>query len=122
MAVVVYRCQLPEFVDLVDDFICNQCGFGEYLGTLYNPVADSRDFIHAGNDSAFSGGECLYQTLKCFCVGGECTVFFYLYASGGLVAQMTIDADTVAVALCDNRLILHVDELVLQGGASGIYN
>ena len=44
----------------------------------------------------------------------EIAVLFHLYAGSGLVAQVTIDTDTVAVALCDDRLIFHIDELILQ--------
>jgi hypothetical protein len=122
VTVVMYRSQLTEFVDLFDDLIGDQCGLGEYFCTLYHTVANCRDLVHAGNYGAFTGGQCLNQTGKCLGMGREVAVLFHLDTRSGLVAQMAVDTDTVAVALCDHRLIFHIDELILQRRASCIDN
>jgi len=114
MTVVMYRSQFAEFVDLFDDLIGNQSGLGEHFCTLYYTVTNCGNFVHAGDHSTLAGSQCVYQTGKCFCMCREIAVLFHLYAGSGLVAQVTIDTDTVAVALCDDRLIFHIDELILQ--------
>ena len=122
VTMVVYRCQFPQLVDLLDDLVCYHGGLGENFCALYDTVANGGNFAHAGDHSALASGQRLNQTLKSLCVGRECAVLFNLDAAGSLVAQVAVDADAVAVSLGDDRLILHIDELVLQGGAAGVYN
>ena len=120
VGVVMYRCELCEVVYLLDNFVCNEGGLAEDLSALYYSVAYGGDLTHAVDDLALAGGEYLNELLERLGVGRELTVSLDCPAVERGVLDMTIDTDTVAVALCNNALVLHIDKLVLQRGAAGI--
>ena len=61
-----------------------------------------------------------FELFKRFGMGREIAVCIHRSAVSCLVAHMAVNADTVAVALCKNALILHIDELIFQRGAAGV--
>lgn len=120
VGVVMYRCELCEVVYLLDNFVCNEGGLAEDLSALYYSVAYGGDLAHAVDDLALAGGEYLNELLERLGVGRELAVSLDCPAVERGVLDMTVDTDTVAVALCNNALVLHIDKLVLQRGAAGI--
>ena len=120
VGVVMYRCELCEVVYLLDNFVCNEGGLAEDLSALYYSVAYGGDLAHAVDDLALAGGEYLNELLERLGVGRELTVSLDCPAVERGVLDMAVDTDTVAVALCNNALVLHIDKLVLQRGAAGI--
>jgi len=120
VGVVMYRCELCEVVYLLDNFVCNEGGLAEDLSALYYSVAYGGDLTHAVDDLALAGGEYLNELLERLGVGRELAVSLDCPAVERGVLDMAVDTDTVAVALCNNALVLHIDKLVLQRGAAGI--
>ena len=120
VGVVMYRCELCEVVYLLDNFVCNEGGLAEDLSALYYSVAYGGDLTHAVDDLALAGGEYLNELLERLGVCRELAVSLDCPAVERGVLDMTVDTDTVAVALCNNALVLHIDKLVLQRGAAGI--
>ena len=120
VGVVMYRCELCEVVYLLDNFVCNEGGLAEDLSALYYSVAYGGDLAHAVDDLALAGGEYLNELLERLGVGRELAVSLDCPAVERGVLDMAVDTDTVAVALCNNALVLHIDKLVLQRGAAGI--
>ena len=65
-------------------------------------MADSRNLAHRVEHLALAGGEHLNELLKSLRMGREIAVLLDLSAVAGLMRDVSADADTVAVALCDN--------------------
>ena len=111
---VVNRCKLRESIDLIDDFFGYHAGFVKYLSALNDSVSDSGYLIHRVDDLAVACGENFYKLFKSLGVGGEIAVLIKsIVARGDFVGNVTVDADAVAVALCDNGFIIHVEKLIL---------
>lgn len=122
VCVVVNRSKLAELVDLVDNLVSYENRLVENVSTLYYSVTYSRDSVHAVDNLCSACCESLYQLHESLCVGRECAVLVENSAVSSLVVDMSVDTDTVAVTLCDNALIAHIDELILKGRASSINN
>ena len=114
VCVVVNRSKITKLVNLVYDLICYKASLREYLCTLHDPVTNSADLIHRVDDLCFACCKDIYQLFKCFCVCRKVTVSLELSAVACLCAYMTADADPVAVALCDYRLVCHIKKLIFQ--------
>ena len=113
VGVVMYRCQFGQIVDLLDNFIGYQGGLAEYLSALYYSVTYCGDLAHAVDDLALAGGEYFNELFESLGVGGEGAVSLYLSSVKSSVLDVAVDTYTVAVALCNNALVLHIDQLVL---------
>ena len=123
MGMVVNGSKLGKTVDLVDNLFCYHAGLIEHLSTLNYAVTYCGNLAHGVNYLAIAGGKNLYQLFKSFGVGGEGAGSLVFVSGGGdLVGNVAVDTDSVAVALCDDRFIIHVQKLILQRRASGVYN
>ena len=114
MRMVMYRCQLSQAVDLVDYLIGNSASLSEYLSTLHNSVTNCGDLVHRIDDLGLTACQYLNQLLKSLSVCREVAVSLKASAVACLGAYVTVDTYTVAVALSDNALVLHVQQLILQ--------
>ena len=84
-------------------------------------MAHSGDLGDGVDDLAFAGGQDFDDLGKSLGVGGEIAVCLCVDAGIGLVGDKTaFDADALAVALGNDVLIFHVDELILHGRTSCI--
>ena len=86
-------------------------------------TADCASFSKAdGHRITLGYTQDLDELLKCFGVGREIAVCINSSAVSGLVGDMTVDADAVAVSFRKDALVLHIDELILQRGAACVDN
>ena len=122
VGVVMYGSKLCKAVDPVDDFICNESCFLEYLSALHDPVTDSVYLAHRVDYLALACCEDINELFKSFGMCGEIAVKLNLSSVGGLVGDVTVNSYSVAVALCDNAFIIHIKKLILKRGASCVYN
>ena len=84
-------------------------------------MAHSGDLGDGVDDLAFAGGQDFDDLGKGFGMGGEVAILFFADAGVGLIGDETsFDADALAVALGNDVLIFHVDELLLHGRTSCI--
>ena len=118
VGVVVNGSQLCQTVDLVDYLIGNESCLAEYLSALHDSVAYCLDLAHGVDDLALAGGKDLDQLFKSLCMCGEAAVLVNLSAVSSLVGDVTVDTDSVTVALCKNAFVVHVQELVFKRGAA----
>ena len=114
MGVVVNGCQLSESVDLVDDLIGNSAGLSEYLSALYYSVTYRGDLVHRVNDLCVACGEYLNELFKSLGMCGEIAVSLIASAVACLSADVTADAYSVTVALCDDRFVSHIKKLIFE--------
>ena len=114
VSVVMNGSELTELIDLLDNFVCNEYGLIENVSTLYYTVTYSRDLIHAVDNLCVSCSESLNKLHESFCMCGEAAILIKSLSVESLVGDVAVDTDTVAVALCDNTLIIHVDELIFE--------
>ena len=122
MSVVMYRSELTEFIDLVDNFVSNENRLVEYVSTLYYTVTYSRDLVHAVDYLSVALCESFNELHESFCMCGESAVLIESSAIACFMSDMTVDTDSVTVSLSDNTLIIHIDELILKRRASCINN
>lgn len=111
---VVNRSKLGKSVYLIDYLFGYQASLVKYLCALYYSVTYSGDFRHRVYNLALAGSQDLDQLFKSLGVGGEvavCAVFVVL--GGDFVGNVTADTDSVAVALCDDGFIIHIEKLIL---------
>ena len=118
---IVERSKILEgHADIVDDLVGDEGGLLVLFAAVEDAVSDSRDLVDVGENGKLAGGQAGDQFLKGVLMGGERLVLLYGAAVGDLVGDNTVHADTFNVSLGDNRLVGHVDELILEGGATCI--
>ena len=116
--------QRPEREALFDGGftgIVHQTGFGELTAAVQHAMADSADLAHGIDNTVFRAGELFQNGLDGFLVGREGDVRLI----GGLavlrlMGQAPVDADALAQTLGQQRLVVHVDKLVLERGAARV--
>ena len=104
------------------DLVGDADGGGELLAAVDDAVADGVYLAHAGHDAVLGAGELVYNGGNGLRVRrqGDVLVENGLSADERRVLQVTVDADALAQALREDGLGLHIDELILEGGASGV--
>ncbi len=117
---IVEGAKLGKLLHGGDELLIHHAGDLVNLPAVEDPVTDGGDFLHVVDDLALPGGEDLHQLHKGLLVGGEAGVVLHLDPGGGLVADVPVHADALAVALCQHAFVAHLDELVLEGRTSGI--
>ena len=118
--------QRPEREALFDGGfarVVHDAGLGELNAAVENTVADGADLRHRLDNAVFLAGQLFENGLDRFLVGGERNVRFVNgLAVLGLVGQTAVDADALTKTFGKQRLVLHVDELILQRRAAGVDN
>ena len=119
---VVQRGEGGAVLEGLHDLVGDAHGAGELLAAVDDAVADSVDLAHALHDAVLCAGQLVDDRGNGLGVGrqGDVLVEHGLAADERGVLQVTVDADALAQALGQDGLGLHVDELVLQGRASGV--
>ena len=110
----MYRSKLLHFIDLVDNFVGNESCLIENFCALNDSVTYSGNFAHRLDNGSFTGCKNFNKLCESFCMSWERAVSVNLSAVESLVGDVTVDADTVAVALCDNALIVHIEQLIFE--------
>ena len=121
---VVQGSEGSAFLEGCHDLVGDKHGGSELLAAVNDTVTDSVDLLHGGHDTVFLAGELLDDSSYCLGMGGkgDILVEYGLIADEGAVLEMTVDADTLAETLCHYLFGLHVDELILEGGAACVDN
>ena len=118
--------QRPEREALFDGGfarVVHDAGLGELNAAVEHTVADGADLRHRLDNAVFLAGQLFENGLDRFLVGGERNVRFVNgLAVLGLVGQTAVDADALTKTFGEQRLVLHVDELILQRRAAGVDN
>ena len=78
------------------------------------------NLAHAVNYLALTGGKHLYKLLKSLGMGRECAVCVNYSAVKGGVLDVSVNSYTVAVSLCDNALVGHIEKLIFKRRASRV--
>ncbi len=118
---VVQRCQRREVVDLPDDLRCDDDTVVEDRAALDDPVADRRDLIERVDDLALAFQKGILDTAERDGMVRKIDLFRKLPSVEGLSFDMAAgDADALAEALGDDMFVLHVDELIFEGGAPAV--
>ena len=119
---IVQRREWDALLQRGHDGIVDFHGGSELLTAVDDTVADCVDLLHRGDHAVLGARQLVDNSGDGFRMRGHCEVFVKhrLAADERGVFQMTVDADALAQALGQDRLGLHVDQLILQGGAAGV--
>ena len=95
---------------------------GKLLAAVDDAVTDGVDLFHGGDHTVLGAGQLVDDRGDGFGVGGHRQVFVKdrLAADERGVLEVTVDADALAQTFGQDVFGLHVDQLILQGRASGI--
>ena len=118
---VVQRGQRGKLVDLFDDFRRDHDALVVDSAALNDPVADGSDLIEGVDDFALAFEERVLDIAERGGVVRKVRVRRIFTAVEGLAFDVAAgDADTFTEALGDDLLVLHVDELIFEGGAPAV--
>ena len=119
---VVQRSQGAQLFISLDQFFGDQCALAELLAAVDAAVADGADLADIVDDLAFAGSHHLNDLFKSLGVGGEGSGDFPLAAANLVGDAAAFHADTLAQALAQHLLAIHIDELILQGRGAAVDN
>ena len=119
---VVQRREGGAVFKRLHDLVRDAHGGSELLAAVDDPVADSVYLAHTGHDAVLGARKLVDDRGYGLGMGrqGNILVEHGLAADERGVFQMTVDAYPLAKALREHGLGLHINELVLEGGASGV--
>jgi len=118
---VVQRAEILEFdADVLDDLVRDQRGGLVLFGAVEHAVSDGLDLADVADDLVFPGGQQLDELDEGLFMRREIDVVFGCPTGLGFMADVSAEADSLAEALRDDLFGLHLDQLILQRGASGV--
>ena len=118
----VQRSKVDAQAQLIHNLGGNEAGLEEVRTAVDNAVTDSFDFAHILDTAVVCIGQRVDEDLRCDSVVGHVKCQLDLSAVGQLVGDLTVDGDAFADTFCQNVAALHIKQLILQRGASGIDN
>ena len=104
--------QFGEGENVLDDLVGNQSGGFVNLAAVQNAMANGGNFLYGVNDLAFSLRQDFDHFHKRFLMGGERRIAGNGAAVRSFMGDQAIYSNPFAVALGQNSLILHVDQLI----------
>ena len=112
---IVEGCQVEAVLDGFLHLLVNDDRVAVVGAAVDHAVADGRNFIGAGDDAALLVDQSVHDHLDGFLVGRHGLFELHLILACRRMSQdRTFDSDSLAKALCENALIDHVDELILE--------
>ena len=118
---VVQRSQRNASLDCLDNFIIDEDGISKVLAAVYDTMTNSINFGHGLDNAPLLVNQDVDDSADCIGMilhRNVCLVLFFLVRVG--VGQTTINTNSLAQALSQNSLVVHVEELILQGRAARI--
>ena len=113
---VVQRAEIEAGTNDVLYSLIDDAGLCDLGAGMKYTMADRTDLINGLYNTVLCIGECIKYQLYSDAVirhrGLKNEILLARYLMGELAA---VDGDTLAEALCKNGLILHIDELILEG-------
>ena len=121
---VVERSEGEALTDSSLNVFCYELACCELHTAVENTVTYCIDFIHACNYTVLSTYKLVENSCDSFGVCGESHIFieYGLTVYHGCVLEVTVNTDTLAQTLCDDGLVVHIEELILKGRAACVDN
>ena len=120
---VVQGAQRDVLADGRLHLIGDDAGGGELLAAVQHAMAHRADLIHGLDDALLGILQGRQHQLGGAHMVGDLLVDVGDLAVGGLLVQVgALDVDALHQALGDDALVIHVHQLVLQGGRTGVDN
>ena len=121
---VVQRSKRRALLNGFHHSTVNPYGRGKLLSAVNHTVANSVNLLHGADHAVFLAGELVDNGCNGFRMGGQADVFIInrlvSYQRG--VLQVSVDTDSLAKAFRHDGFGLHIDQLVLEGGAACVDN
>ena len=121
---VVERTEGDAALNSVHASLVNENRLCKFDAAVENTVTNGGNLAHGAYNAVFGRNELVENGFNSLCVGGHGKVCFKnrLAVNEGFMLDVTVD--TYAFAKTDgvDALVLHVNELILQRGAAGVYN
>ena len=106
------RTKFSQFINSIDYFISYQSRLFIDLASVKDAVANGYDFFYIIDDLAFSGSQLRHYFKKSFFMGRERDFLNNCRASCHFMSDKSVDADTLAVAFCDDTFVIHLKQLI----------
>ena len=116
------RSKFAEIIDGVYDLIGHQGALLIDLAAVEDPVSYCDDLAHVVYDLSLAGGHLFNDLEEGFLVSREIHLLLDPGASGDAVGDESARTDTLAVALSDHLLVIHLDQLIFEAAGTGIYD
>ena len=108
------RSKVEALADNSLHILVDDAGVAVNGSAVENPVADGRDLLRILDDAMVLVLESVHNHLDGNGVVRHGAFNHILVLVSRLMGQLgTVDADSLAQALCDDTLVVHVDELIL---------
>ena len=117
---VVQGGQGGQLLVFGDDLIGHQHALVEGLAAMDAPVADGADLTDVVNGLALAGGHLLHHLVEGLHMGGHGAGLGPLLTVLLMGDAAALVADALAQTLAQQLLIVHVDELILQGRGTAV--
>ena len=122
MCGIVQRSERTEIANAFDYFISDKAAVLEERATLHHSVTERGNLAEIVHDLAVAGGESFLDRVECLCVGWHGN-FGHIGLAVDLVCELAaVHADSFAKTLCDDRLVVHINELIFERGTACIDN
>ena len=111
------RSQIRNFLDRIDDFVVDHHRGCELLAAMDDAVADCTDLVERFQDTGLLIGQSLKYKADCFVVvrHGSLIDFLTGIAENVFISNDgTVNADSLAQALCQKSLCSRIDDLEFQ--------
>ena len=121
MGRIVERCQIAELFNPLDDIVGDEHALIELGPALNYAVPDGGDLLHIADDSGIplrQGAGDIEESLRM--VVHTQLFFKFDTLEVGPLDLTAVKPDAVADPLGEDRLIVHINELIFQRGTSGI--
>ena len=113
---VVQRGQVVAGGEGVEHFLGQQYRLAELFAAVHHAVAYGIDFVERLDGSVLGAGQRVEDELYAYGVFGDVFLQNLLFAVGQSQLQERVgQADFLDTALCDDRLAVHVEQLIFDG-------
>ena len=118
---IVERAQLAALLDCGDHLFVDDYRAGEFLTAVQHAVSNRGDLGKRRDHAVFLGSEGVENDLDCFRMIVHVDLKLVVLSAFHLLLEVSAcNTDTVCHTFCQQSLVLHIDQLILDGRTSCI--
>ena len=119
---VVQRTQVEALADSSFNIVVDNDGFGELCAAVEYAVTDCVDFLNRSDNTVVFVGQGIQNQFYSYGMVWHWGFNNIVVFARNFVGQNgTFDADSLTQTFCQNVLVLHINQLIFQRGASAVH-